>query len=433
MSKNLLRTYLTQTLQIKASCCDLVDACVLKLSDRFAEVDELAAYHQARVIDAFQQNEVAARHFSGSSGYGYGDEGRDKLARVYADIFGAEDAIVSPLIMSGTHALTEALFGVLRPGDTLLCITGQPYDTLLPVIEGGAGSLADFGVHFICLPLTEDHTIDDQAALRILAEEPSVRMVYLQRSTGYDLRPAFTTGQIAQAIRTLKAQFPQSVYMTDNCYGEFVNEKEPTQCGADLMAGSLIKNPGGGLAPTGGYIAGRRDLIELVASRYSAPGIGREVGSYLPGYQAFYEGLFMAPHTVAQALKGVILAAAVFAELGYEVSPSWDAKRGDITQTIRFCDPESLTAFVRGIQKASPVDSHVVPYAWDMPGYDDQVIMAAGTFVQGASLEFTADGPMREPYAAYLQGALTYEHAYLGILFALNALGQRGGSGRTDA
>lgn len=425
MQTHLLRTYLTETFGIKERALDLAASCEKRLCDRFAQIDELAQFHQARVMHAFQENNVAARHFFGSSGYGYSDDGRDNLAKVYADVFGTEDAIVSPLIMSGTHALSEALFGVLRPGDTLLCITGEPYDTLQPVIRGAAGSLADFGIRFTCIPRTAAGAIDISEARRVLREDPSIRIVYLQRSTGYDIRPAFTTGQIADAVDALKASHPAPVYMVDNCYGEFVNEKEPTQCGADLMAGSLIKNPGGGAAPTGGYIAGRRDLVELAAARYSAPGIGREVGSYLPGYQAFYEGLFLAPHTVAQALKGVILAAEVFAELGYEVLPSADADRGDITQTILFRNPEALTAFVRGIQKASPVDSHVVPYAWDMPGYKDQVIMAAGTFVQGASLEFTADGPMREPYAAYLQGGLTYEHAYLGILFALNDLCSR--------
>lgn len=411
-----LQDFLEQAYGVSRSVFETVAAGERELADTFREIDARARTHQARVLAAFQRCGVASRHFSGSTGYGYGDEGRDKLCEVYAEVFGAEDAIVSPLIMSGTHAISEALFGVLRPGDELLCITGEPYDTLRPVLRGGQGSLADYQIRSGAVPLQADGSINIEAAESRI--RPETRMIYLQRSTGYDLRPAFTVEQLEEAIRRLRRHHPDCIYMVDNCYGEFVNDREPPAAGADLIAGSLIKNAGGGLAPTGGYIAGRHDLVELVGSRYAAPGVAREIGSYTPGYQAFFQGLFLAPHTVAQALKGVTLAAQIFAGLGFEVSPTADAVRGDITQTILFRDPEALTAFVRGVQRAAPVDAHVVPYAWDMPGYEDQVIMAAGTFVQGASLEYTADGPIRPPFAAYLQGGLTYEHAFIAVALA---------------
>ena len=417
-----LKSYLTESFGVSLDSYDRVAASAERLSDAFRQIDRRAALLQAKVLKAFQKQEVASRHFSGSTGYGYGDEGRDKLSAVYADVFGADAAIVSPLMMSGTHAIAEALFGILRPGDTVLYITGEPYDTLRPVIQGGPGSLADFGVRSRSASLLENGFVDLDRTFAELRKDPAIRMVYLQRSTGYDLRPAFTAAELGEAIRAVKEQYPDVICMVDNCYGEFVCDQEPTALGADMMAGSLIKNPGGGLAPTGGYIAGREDLIRLVGGRYSAPGVGTEIGSYVPGYQAFYQGLFLAPHTVAQALKGVLLAADVFAQLGFEVSPTPDAVRGDITQTIIFNDPGALTAFVRGVQQAAPVDSHVVPCPWDMPGYDDPVIMAAGTFVQGASLEYTADGPMRPPYAAYLQGGLTYEHAFIATVLGSAAL-----------
>lgn len=421
-----LLAYLKQAFGVSREQYERVAASARELENTFRRVDTAASLHQARVLKAFQDNEVAARHFGGSTGYGYGDEGREKLNRVYADVFGTQDAIVSPLIMSGTHAIAEALFGLLRPGDEMVCVTGEPYDTLQPVLRGASGSLTDFQIRCRTVPL-KDGQIDSAAAESAVG--PDTRLVYLQRSTGYDLRPAFTTAQLGTAIQLLRRRFPEAIYMVDNCYGEFVNAVEPTAVGADIMAGSLIKNPGGGLAPTGGYIAGRRDLIEMVGSRYAAPGVAREIGSYAPGYLAFFQGLFLAPHTVAQALKGVVLAAKVFSDLGFPVSPAPDAERGDITQTIIFNDPAALTAFVRGVQRAAPVDAHVVPYPWDMPGYTDQVIMAAGTFVQGASLEYTADGPMRPPYAAYLQGGLTYEHAFVATVLAVKAVLDRAAEG----
>lgn len=419
-SETNLVPFLEHAYGVTADQYALVAASEAELQDVFAGIDARSRLHQARILRAFQEENVAARHFGGSSGYGYGDEGRETLGRVYARVFGAEDAIVSPLIMSGTHAITEALFGLLRPGDEVVCVTGKPYDTLQPVIRGAAGSLEDFGIGFQAVPLLGSGAVDLEAADARIG--PSTRMVYLQRSTGYDLRPAFTAAQISDAIAVLRRRHPNCIYMVDNCYGEFVNDFEPTAAGADIMAGSLIKNPGGGLAPSGGYIAGRHELVELVGSRYAAPGVAREIGSYVPGYQYLFQGFFMAPHTVAQALKGAVLAAHVFSRVGYEASPGPYDTRGDITQTIVFHDPDALTAFVRGVQSASPVDAHVVPYAWDMPGYEDPVIMAAGTFVQGASLEYTADGPIRPPYAAYLQGGLTYEHTFLGTLLALRSL-----------
>lgn len=396
-----------------------VSACEKDLQPVFEQIDETAELNQYRVLDVFRRREVSSRHFNPTTGYGYGDEGRDKLAQVFADVFGAEDAIVSPLFMSGTHAIGAALFGLLRPGDRVLSVTGEPYDTMQAVIRGSWGSLEDLGISFDTVPLAGAHEIDLEAAQNAVRTGKPPALIYFQRSTGYDLRPAFVCEAIAGAIAKMREVCPDAIYFVDNCYGEFVNETEPTHRGADIIAGSLIKNPGGGLAPTGGYIAGRHDLIEKIAGRYSVPGVGREIGSYAYGYQYFFQGLFMAPHIVAQALKGVVLASRVFSDLGYDASPGPADVRGDITQVITFHDPDVLTRFVRGVQRASAVDAHVVPYAWDMPGYEDQVIMAAGTFVQGASLELTADAPIRPPYAAYLQGGLTYEHAKLGVMCAL--------------
>ncbi len=414
--------YIEEQFKIPASITELVLDCEKKAQSTFLRYEEIAQFNQLKVLEAFKRNEVASRHFYPSTGYGYGDDGRDKLYRVFADVFGTEDAIASPMLMSGTHAISTALFGVLRPGDGVLSITGQPYDTLCSTLAGSPASMEEMDIRFIDVPLTADNEMNLDAAQKQLREANFIKMVYLQRSTGYDIRGAFTMEAIAQAIGTLKNEFPDKIYMVDNCYGEFVDFSEPTEVGADLIAGSLIKNPGGGLAPTGGYIAGRKHLVERVENRFSAPGIGREIGSYAYGYQQFFQGLFMAPHIVLQALKGVILASAVFETLGYKTMPAYQDTRGDITQTILFGSEDPLTAFVRGIQRASAVDGHVVPYAWDMPGYQDKVIMAAGTFVQGASIELTADAPIREPYCAYMQGALTYEHAKLGILYALDEL-----------
>jgi cystathionine beta-lyase family protein involved in aluminum resistance len=417
-----INTFLKQEFQIKDKTIELVDACEALVRPVFSRCERVAQINQLKVLRAFRNNQVSPRHFYPSTGYGYGDEGREALARVFADAFSAEAAIVSPMIMSGTHALHMALFGLLHPGDAVLSVTGKPYDTLHGALRGRWGSLSSYHIDFLETPLSATNGIDVAAALRMLRANGAIKIIYIQRSTGYDVRTAFTSARIGAAIAALRAEFPRLTFVVDNCYGEFVDDTEPTEHGADLIAGSLIKNPGGGLAPTGGYILGREALIEKIADRFSAPGIGTEIGSYAYGYQPFFQGLFMAPHTVLQALKGVVLAATVFERLGYTTSPNWDEERGDITQTITFGTEAPLTAFVRAIQRVSAVDGHVTPYAWDMPGYEDQVIMAAGTFVQGASLELTADAPMREPYCAYLQGALTYEHAKTAVLYAADEL-----------
>lgn len=409
-----------QNLGIRLEVIAFLENCEQKAAERFAYHEQTAFANQVKIAAAFQKNQVSSRHFYPSTGYGYGDDGRDKLCAVFADAFGAESAIVSPAFMSGTHAIHTALSGLLRPGDTVLSISGAPYDTLRQAIDGMPGSLQEYGISFDCVPL-QGHQIDMGQVLNHL-QKRTPNLIYIQRSTGYDIRPAFTTEYIGNVIQKIRQYAPDTPIFADNCYGEFVCADEPTDVGADVIAGSLIKNPGGGIAPTGGYIVGRADLIEKIAGRYSVPGIGIEIGSYAFGYQPFFQGLFMAPHVVLQAVKGVILAAVAFTELGYETLPAYADERGDITQTILFGVPEPLEAFVRSIQKASPVDGHVVPYAWDMPGYEDPVIMAAGTFVQGASIELTADAPIREPYCAYLQGGLTYEHAKMGILFALNEI-----------
>ncbi|MEG1656895.1 MAG: methionine gamma-lyase family protein [Christensenellaceae bacterium] len=415
-----LKKYIADNFKIKPEIIDFVFDCEKEVESVFESFKMTAQANQFKVIDAFKNNNVASRHFYASTGYGYDDEGRERLYRVFADSFGAEQAIVSPLLMSGTHAISTALFGLLRPNDTLFSLTGKPYDTLLSTLYGASGSLEEYNIHYQDLPLLKNGKIDIENALNLI--DTSVKVVYIQRSTGYEIRPAYTTQYLRKVIDQVKKQFPEIIVMVDNCYGEFVCIDEPTQCGANVIAGSLIKNAGGGIAPTGGYIAGDTDLIEQISARFSCPGIGTEIGSYAFGYQQYFQGLFMAPHTVSQALMGVALAARVFEQLGYATQPAYNAVRGDITQSIIFGNEKLLTDFIRGIQRASAVDGNVVPYAWDMPGYADKVIMAAGTFVQGASIELTADAPIREPYAAYLQGALTYEHAKLGILYALDEM-----------
>ncbi|MGI6153320.1 MAG: aminotransferase class I/II-fold pyridoxal phosphate-dependent enzyme [Christensenellaceae bacterium] len=419
----ILKEYLHNSLKLSKKNIDLVFACEEEVSEEFARYTEIAAINQIKVLNAFKKNEISTRHFSPSTGYGYGDSGREKLCSLYADIFHTEDALVSPLLMSGTHAIVTALFGLLRPGEKMLSVTGKPYDTLQNTLTGGTGSLGEYKIGYLNLPLKRDNTIDMENAIRILKIDSGIKLAYIQRSTGYDIRRALTVGEMEQAIRAIKNECKDVLVFVDNCYGEFVEALEPSEIGADIVVGSLIKNAGGGIAPTGGYIAGTTELIEKISYRFTAPGIGMEIGSYAYGYREFFQGVFMAPHTVSQALMGVTLAAKVFEKLGYQTTPAADAPRGDITQMIVFHDKDMLTAFVRGVQRASAVDGHVVPYAWDMPGYENQVIMAAGTFVDGASLELTADGPMREPYAAYLQGGLTYAHARTGILYALDEMG----------
>lgn len=381
----------------------------------FARLDDISLHNQGKVIDAFRDNMLALRHFNGTSGYGMDDVGKETLNRVVAQIFGAESAIVSPLIASGTHAISLALFGVLRPNDVVLSVTGEPYDTLQDVIyKEGIGSLRDFGVEFHTIDLLADGSFDYDEICRFLATH-SVKMVYVQRSRGYAWRPALQISQIEKLCTFVKEASPQSIVFCDNCYGEFVEKCEPTQVGADLCAGSFIKNIGGGIAPTGGYIVGREFLVDLVAGRLTAPSIGSEVGSYQPGYRLFYQGLFMAPHVVNQALKTSTLFSYTLSECGYDVTPKVGDHLGDIVCSIKMNDPDKAIKFCQAIQAVSPVDGFVVPEPWKQPGYSDEVIMAAGCFVQGASIELSCDGPIRPPYTMYLQGGLTLEHGILAL------------------
>lgn len=397
-----------------------------QVGDQFRAIDRIVDRNQWKVIEAFQKFQVSDFHFAGSTGYAYNDRGREVLDLVYAEVFGAEAALVRPHFASGTHTIATALFGVLRPGDGLLYITGRPYDTLHKVIGkpgDGTGSLQDFGIHYDEAALSEDGSVDwDTVASKITKK---TKVIGIQRSRGYDWRDSFTVDQIGDMVARVKAMKPDCIVFVDNCYGEFTEEKEPTQVGVDLLAGSLIKNPGGGLAETGGYICGRTELVELASYRLTAPGIGGEVGAMLGTTRGIYQGLFLAPTTVGQAVKGSILAAAVFERAGFESRPRWDAKRTDLIQAISFSGPEQLIAFVQGIQRAAAVDGHVVPEAWDMPGYEHPVIMAAGTFIQGGSLELSADAPVREPFIAYMQGGLTYSHVKFGVLTALQTMKDR--------
>lgn len=394
---------------------DLIQRAEKRCESAFERIDQIALYNTEKVLNALQNHQVAARHFAPTTGYGYDDVGRDTLEKLFADLFQADAAIVRPQIASGTHALSMCLFGLLLPGDELMYASGGPYDTLEEVIgvrECTPGSLREMGVTYAQVEMK--HGRLDLDGIRA-AMKPSTRVVAVQRSRGYSSRPSLMPEDIAPLAEMLHRDYPGCCLMVDNCYGEFVCEKEPTQFGADVCVGSLIKNPGGGLAPTGGYLVGRGDLIEKISYRLTAPGIGREVGSYAGSYQPFYQGLFMAPHVVAQALKTSVLAAAICEELHMRSTPASDAPRTDIIQALELGTPERLIAFCEGIQMASPIDSMALPEPWDMPGYQHQVIMAAGTFVSGASIELSADAPMREPYTVFLQGGLTYSHGKLAL------------------
>ena len=396
------------------------------LSERFAAIDETAEYNQLKVIKAMQDNRVSDIHFAATTGYGYNDLGRDTLEDVYASVFHTESALVRPNLISGTHALHVALSGNLRPGDELLSPVGKPYDTLEEVIgiRESAGSLKEYGGIYRQVDLLPDGSFDFDGIAAAVNEK--TKLVTIQRSKGYATRPTLSVERIGQLIAFIKERKPDVICMVDNCYGEFVERMEPADVGADMMVGSLIKNPGGGLAPIGGYIAGRKDCIDRASYRLTAPGLGREVGASLGLNQSFYQGLFLAPTVVAGALKGAVFAANVYEKLGFSVVPNSTEPRHDIIQAVTFGKPEGVIAFCQGIQAAAPVDSFVTPEPWAMPGYDAPVIMAAGAFVQGASIELSADGPIKPPYAVYFQGGLTWYHAKLGILMSMQKLKDAG-------
>lgn len=393
-----------------------------KLEERFHQIDRNAEYNQLKVLHAMQKNKVSEGCFQTATGYGYNDMGRDTLERVYADTFHTEDALVRPQITCGTHALALALAANLRPGDELLSPVGKPYDTLEEVIgiRPSNGSLAEYGITYRQVELLEDGYFDYPAIEAALTEK--TKLVTIQRSKGYQTRPSYSVNEIGKLIAFVKKIKPDVICMVDNCYGEFVETIEPSDVGADMIVGSLIKNPGGGLAPIGGYIAGRSDLIENCAYRLTSPGLGKEVGASLGVMQSFYQGFFLAPTVTASALKGAIFAANIYERLGFPVVPDGKEDRHDIIQAVELGTPEGVIAFCKGIQAAAPVDSYVSPEPWDMPGYDSQVIMAAGAFVQGSSIELSADGPIKPPYAVYFQGGLTWPHAKLGILKSLQSM-----------
>ena len=386
---------------------------------RFDEIERVKEYNQQKMLKAFQQYAVSEAMFAGSTGYGFDDRGRDTLDKIYAFVFDAEDAIARQHFLSGTHTLTVALFGMLRPGDEMLCVTGTPYDTIQPVIgiTDGKGSLKDFGVKYSEVPLKPDGTVDLDSIAQSVAEKKP-KMVYIQRSKGYATRPSLRVEEIKAICETVKPVSPDTVIMLDNCYGEFTEYESPLSVGVDIMAGSMIKNAGGGIAPTGGYIAGRADLVELCACRLSTPGTGRELGCTLGVLREMYMGAFHAPAVTAEALKSAVFASALFELLGYDVEPKYDAKRGDIIDVITLGSPEKLCAFCRGIQMGSPIDSFVTPNPAPMPGYESDVIMAAGAFTLGSSIEMSADGPLREPYAVYLQGGLSFATAKVSVMLA---------------
>jgi len=398
----------------------LFEKAVALVEPQFKKLEQIIEYNQAKVLNAFRAEHVSDFHLNSSTGYGYNDSGRETLERIYANVFDTEDALVRPHIVSGTHALAIGLYGLLRPGDELLYLTGDPYDTLEAVIGihgKGMGSLSEWGVSYRVLPLTGDDKVDYANLADSINEKTKV--VAIQRSKGYSWRKSFSIAEIAEMVSSVRKLKPETVIFVDNCYGEFTEKLEPTAVDADIIAGSLIKNPGGGIAKLGGYLAGKAKYIEQISYRLTAPGIGREVGATYGNSHDFYQGFFLAPHFVGEALKGMVLAAALFSELGFQVSPTWDEERTDIIQAIKFADKNLLIKFLQGIQKASPIDSHVTPEASTIPGYQNQVIMAAGVFVQGGTLELSGDAPIVPPYIGYLQGGLTYQHVKWALLTAL--------------
>lgn len=410
--------------EIKPQVYEMAARAEQRIRSRFAQIDAVAEENTRRVMEAFQDNRVSDSCFAGTTGYGYDDLGREVLDKIYAQIFGTEAALVRINFVNGTHALTTAMFALVRPGDTILAVTGTPYDTLRSAIGisgDGFGSLKFYGVNYGEVSLTAEGRPDLPAIEKAVSDE-KVTAVMIQRSRGYADRPALTVQEIGEICKAVKKVNPNCNIMVDNCYGEFTDVIEPTHVGADIVAGSLIKNPGGGLAPTGGYVAGKAELVERAALRLTTPGIGAECGSTLGNNRLLFQGLFMAPHVVAQALKTAVFCAAMMEQLGIESSPTVEESRSDIIQMVKLGCPDKLKKFCLGIQAGAPVDSYVTPEPWAMPGYDDEVIMAAGAFIQGSSIELSADGPMREPYIAYMQGGLTYESGKLGIMMAVSAM-----------
>lgn len=431
MAEKLYKEHLIRDFGIRRDILDYLDKAEEALKDSFDLQDEICAINQLKVLKAFQDNRINDTHFGWNTGYGYDDAGREAVEKVYASIFHTEAALVRPNIVNGTHALATTLFGILKPGEELLEVTGTPYDTLQTVIgknKGGdaefTGTLIDYGILYREVPLGEDLDVDLTAIEAAITDKTKV--VAMQRSTGYDWRPAIPLESIRRVTEMVHKLRPDIIVMVDNCYGEFVDTQEPTDFGVDVMAGSLIKNPGGGLALSGGYIVGREDLIERISYRLTCPGIGAECGLTFGQNRAVLQGMFLAPKVVNAAVKGASLLGAVYDSLGFEVMPPAFSKRSDIVQAIEFRDPEKTIAFCQAIQSASPIDSYVTPVPWDMPGYEDQVIMAAGAFVQGSSIELSADAPLREPYIAYFQGGLTYEHARYGIIKSLDTMVKKG-------
>jgi cystathionine beta-lyase family protein involved in aluminum resistance len=427
--KDMTRHILRRTWNIPDRIIELAEVSERETEVRRREIREIVELNQTRVLAAFRSRGVAEHHFWGTTGYGFHDAGRETLDQIMADVFRAPRGYVRCQLVSGTHALSSILFGILRPGDRWLSIIGKPYDTLQPVIDGGArwaGSLTEWGIDYDEVPLTEKHTVDLEAVRLALSGPQKPRLVYIQRSLGYTWRPSITLEVMERIIAFVKSLDPSVIVMVDNCYGEFVEDREPIELGADILGGSLIKNAGGGVAPTGAYIVGRADLVEKAAIYLTSPGIGPDEGATLGINRLLFQGFFLAPSVVGQALEGAIWAAHLLSKLGYAVLPEWDAPRTDIIQGILLGTPSRLNAFCRGIQGASPVDSRAIPEAVSMPGYKDPIIMSGGTFIQGSSIELSADGPLREPYAVYLQGGLSYYHVKCGVMSALAELEKEG-------
>lgn len=421
----LTKDYLKNVYHIKDNVLDLYEEALKDVEEEFKKYDEIREFNQLKVLNALQEERISESHFTNSTGYGYGDIGRDSLDKVYARIFNTESALVRPHFVNGTHAIGAALFGNLRPGDTMLSIVGSPYDTLHGIIGIGEqkniGSLREYGVNYRQIDLNNGE-VNLKEVETVLKEDSSIKLVHIQRSTGYGWRNSLLVSEISEIIRFVKNIREDVICFVDNCYGEFIDTVEPTDVGADLVAGSLIKNIGGGIAPTGGYIAGKEECVTQASYRLTIPGIGGECGSTFGVMRTLFQGLFLAPHIAMEAVKGAILCSRMMELAGFEVLPKFNEKRSDIIQAIKFNDKEKLINFCKGIQLGSPIDSFVQCEPWDMPGYEDQVIMAAGAFIQGSSIELSADAPIREPYIAYLQGGLTFDHAKIGILIALNKI-----------